>query len=148
MQIYNTLTKRKEEFVPSNPPVVTFYMCGPTVYDFFHIGNGRSFAMADIIRRYLSYKGYDVKFVMNLTDIDDRIINQSIKEKTSVAAVSGKYTEAFFDDISRLGINKATEYPKATNHVDDMIKLIKELEDRGYAYNIDGNVFYDGIWKT
>ena len=95
MQISNTLTKKKEEFIPLNPPNVTMYMCGPTVYDYFHIGNARSFIMADIIRAYLNYKGFKVKFVMNLTDVDDKIINKSIAENKSLEEISGFYIDAF-----------------------------------------------------
>ncbi len=118
-------------------------MCGPTVYDFFHIGNARTFIMADIIRRYLQYKGFKTKYVMNLTDVDDRIIKKSNDEKIESRAVAEKYTKAFFEDIERLKIKKADIYPKATEHIDDIIKMIKELEKNGYAYEVDGNVFYE-----
>jgi cysteinyl-tRNA synthetase len=143
MQIYNTLTRRKEEFIPIDPSIVKMYMCGPTVYDFFHIGNARSFIMSDIIRRYLEYKGYNVKFVMNLTDVDDKIIKKSIKEGTDSSIVAETYAKAFFEDIQKLKIRKADVYPRATAHMADIINLIKKLEEKGYAYNIDGNVFYN-----
>lgn len=143
MQIYNTLTKKKEEFVPLNPPVVTMYMCGPTVYDYFHIGNARSFIMSDIVRRYLDYKGYQVKFIMNLTDIEDKIIRKANEQKTSAQSVSEFYTNAFFEDLKKLRVKKADFYPKATAHVEDMIELIYELEQKGIAYNVNGDVYYD-----
>ncbi|MFZ5947713.1 MAG: cysteine--tRNA ligase [Stygiobacter sp.] len=143
MQVFNTLTKRKEEFIPLNPPIVTMYMCGPTVYDYFHIGNARSFIMSDVIRRYLEYKNFDVKFVMNLTDVEDKIIKKANEKNASAQSVSEFYANAFFEDINKLRIKKANEYPKATAHIEDMIELIKELEQKGIAYNIDGDVYYD-----
>ena len=148
LKLYNTLSKQVEEFAPLNPPNVGMYICGPTVYDYFHIGNARTFIMADIIRRYLEYKGYNVKFVMNLTDIDDKIIKKSIEEKIPASKVAGKYSEAFFEDIKRLRIKPATLYPKATEHVDEILGMIKALIDNGAAYNVDGNVFYNvGAFK-
>lgn len=143
MRFYNTFSKTKEEFIPQNPPTVSFYTCGPTVYDYFHIGNARSFIMADVIRRYLEYKGYDVKFVMNLTDVDDKIIKKSIEEKSTPKEIADFYANAFFEDIKKLKIKSATIFPKATQHIQEMIGLIKDLEKRGIAYNVDGNVFYD-----
>lgn len=143
LKLYNTLSKQVEEFVPLNPPNVGMYICGPTVYDYFHIGNARTFIMADIIRRYLEFKGYNVKFVMNLTDIDDKIIKKSIEEKIPASEVAQKYSEAFFDDIKRLRIKTATLYPKATEHIDEILGMIKNLIDNGAAYNVDGNVFYN-----
>ncbi|MEO8398265.1 MAG: cysteine--tRNA ligase [Ignavibacteriaceae bacterium] len=143
MLIYNTFTKKKEEFKPINPPNVKMYVCGPTVYDYFHIGNARSFIMADVIRRYLEYKNYDVTFVMNLTDVDDKIIKKSNEEKIDSKHVAEKYVQAFFEDIEKLKIKKANHYPKATENMDDIINMIKKLEEKGIAYNVNGNVFYD-----
>ncbi len=143
LKIYNTLTKQKEEFKPINPPNVNMYVCGPTVYDYFHIGNARSFINSDFIRRYLEYRGYKVKFVMNLTDVDDKIIKKSNEEKIDANKVAEKYISAFFEDIEKLKIKEADVYPKATEHMDDIIRMIKELEEKGFAYNVDGNVFYD-----
>jgi cysteinyl-tRNA synthetase len=120
-------------------------MCGPTVYDFFHIGNARSFIMADILRRYLEYKGFHVKYVMNLTDIDDHIIEKSIEEEIDSKVVAEKYTNAFFEDIEKLKVKWADLYPKATQHVDEIINFISKLENKGFAYNVDGNVFYNVI---
>ncbi len=143
LTLYNSLTKKKEEFVPIDPSEVKFYICGPTVYDFFHIGNARTFVMADILRKYLEYKGFKVKFLMNLTDIDDRIIKKSISDKISYDEVATKYSEAFFYDIKRLKLKPADLYPKATAHIEDIKAMIKKLVDSGAAYNVDGNVFYD-----
>jgi cysteinyl-tRNA synthetase len=143
LSIYNTLTRKKEEFVPINPNEVRMYVCGPTVYDYFHIGNARSFIMADILRRYIEYKGYNVKYIMNLTDIDDRIIKKSIEEKVDARIVAEKYANAFFEDIKKLKVKRADIYPKATEHVHEIVDFIKQLLDNSFAYNIDGNVFYD-----
>ena len=143
LKLYNTLTKQKEEFGPLDPPNVKFYMCGPTVYDFFHIGNARSFLMADIIRRYIEYRGYKVKYVMNLTDVDDKIIKRANEEKTESGKVADKFADHFLEDLAKLGIKKADVYPRATQHMTEIIDLIKKLESKGIAYNVDGNVFYD-----
>ncbi len=143
MLIYNTLTRKKEEFKPINPPEVKMYMCGPTVYDYFHIGNARSFVMADIIRKYLLYKGYNVIYAMNITDVDDKIIKKSNEQKKDPAEIAEHYINSFFEDVDRLKIKRADIYPKATAHMNDIISMIKKLEEKGLAYNIDGNVFYD-----
>lgn len=143
MKIYNTLTNQKEEFKPINPPQVTFYACGPTVYDFFHIGNGRTFVMTDVIRRYLIYKGYKVKFAMNLTDIDDKIIKKANSEGIPASEVAKKYSEEFFKDIDKLKIRRADIYPKATDHIKEILQMISTLESKGNAYNINGNVFFE-----
>jgi cysteinyl-tRNA synthetase len=143
LYIYNTLTKKKEEFIPINPPFVKMYFCGPTVYDFFHIGNARSFIMIDIIRRYLEFKGFKVTFAINLTDIDDKIIKKANQENIDPALIAEKFTEAFMEDIKKLKIKPADLYPKATDHMAEIIHMIKTLETKKYAYNISGNVFYD-----
>jgi len=143
LTVYNTLTKRKEEFKPIVPSNVKMYMCGPTVYNYFHIGNGRSFVSAAIIRRYFEYKGYNVKFVMNLTDIDDKIIKKAGEEKVETNKVTQKYIDAFMEDIAKLKVKKADIYPKATEHIEEIIKMIKTLEEKGLAYNVNGNVFYN-----
>jgi len=143
MLVYNTMSRKKENFEPFLPNLVNMYVCGPTVYDFFHIGNGRTFTMADIIRRYLEYKSFKVNFVMNITDIDDKIIKKAIEEKIEAKSIADKFTEAFMQDIQKLKINKATINPKATEHIPEIIDLIKAMEEKGYAYNVDGNVFYN-----
>ena len=143
LTLYNSLTKKKEKFVPIDPPNVKIYMCGPTVYDYIHIGNARSFIMADVVRRYLEYKDYKVKFLMNLTDVDDKIIKKSNEDNMDFNSVAENYINAFFEDIIKLKLKKADLYPKATEHMEDILRMIETLEDKGYAYNIDGNVFYD-----
>jgi len=143
MQIYNTLSRKKVDFVPLNPPNVTMYVCGPTVYDYFHLGNARSFLMADVIRKYLEYKGYKVKFAMNLTDVDDKIIKKANEQNTDTKEITEKYTQAFFDDIKKLRIKKADIYPKATEHMVEITQLIEKLEEKNSAYNVDGNVFFN-----
>ena len=143
LSVYNTITKKKEKFEPINPPDVKMYLCGPTVYDYFHIGNARSFIMADIVRRYLEYKGYNVTFVMNITDIDDKIIKKANDENENIEHISKMYIDAFFEDLKKLKIKEADVYPKATEHMDDILRMIGTLEKKDYAYNIDGNVFYD-----
>ena len=143
MKIYNTLTKKKEEFVPINPPNVGIYVCGPTVYDYFHIGNARSFVMADIIQRYLRYKGFKVKFVMNLTDVDDKIIKKANEEGVDAKEIAERFSQAFFEDIGKLKVRKADVYPKATEHITEIVELIKKLENKGIAYRTNGDVFYD-----
>ncbi len=143
IRFYNTLTKRVEDFIPLEEGKVKIYMCGPTVYDYFHIGNARSFVMIDIIRRYFIYNGFDVKFVMNLTDIDDKIINKAISEGVTASEIAKKYSEAFFEDIQKLKIKPADVYPRATENINNIIELIQKLLDKGIAYQINGDVFYD-----
>jgi cysteinyl-tRNA synthetase len=143
IKFYNTLTKRIEEFIPLEPGKVKIYMCGPTVYDYFHIGNARSFVMIDIIRRYFIYKGFEVKFVMNLTDIDDKIINKALSEGVTAQEIATKYSQAFFEDIKKLKIKPADVYPRATENIPYIIELIQKLLDKGYAYQVDGDVYYD-----
>ena len=130
MLIYNTLSREKEEFTPQNSPEVTFYVCGPTIYDFFHIGNARSFVMSDMIRRYLEYKNYQVKFIMNLTDVDDKLIKKANEQKTSVENIAEEYADAFFEDIEKLNIRKATVYPKATEHMTEIVERLDNIEKK------------------
>lgn len=143
MQIFNTLRRRKEEFVPVEEGKVRMYVCGPTVYDYFHIGNARSFLMADIIQRYFRYKGYEVTFAMNLTDVDDKIIKKANEEGVEAAEIAERYTKAFFEDIEKLKVKKADIYPRATEHMPEIIDLVKKLEEKGKAYSVEGDVFYD-----
>lgn len=142
LTIYNTLKRKKEEFIPVEEGKVRMYLCGPTVYDYFHVGNARPFIMYDIFRRYLEYKGFDVTMVVNLTDIDDRIIEKSIKEKISAKDVAAKYTDAFYKDTNTLGIKPASINPKATENVAEIIKLISILVEKNMAYSVNGDVFY------
>jgi cysteinyl-tRNA synthetase len=143
--IYNTLTRKKEAFVSIEKNKVKMYVCGPTVYDYFHLGNARSFIMSDIIRRYLEYKGYEVTFVMNLTDVDDKIINKANSEGKSPQDIAEIYSKAFFEDIDKLRIKRASVNPKATEHMEEIVSLISDLEEKGFAYNVEGNVFYDVV---
>ena len=142
IQIYNTLSRSKEKLIPIEPGKVRMYLCGPTVYDYFHIGNARPFILFDIFRRYLKYRGFDVKFVVNLTDIDDKIIKKSIDEKIPASDVAKKYTEAFMEDIKKIGIEPADVFPKATENIPEIINLIEKLIEKGMAYIIDGDVFF------
>jgi len=143
MLIYNTLTRRKEKFIPREKGKVRMYVCGPTVYDYFHIGNARSFLMADIIQRYFRYKGFDVTFAMNLTDVDDKIIKKANEEKVEASEIAERFSRSFFEDIGKLKVRKADIYPRATEHMDEIINLVKRLEENGNAYSVDGDVFYD-----
>ena len=142
MKIYNTLTNKKEEFVPIEEGKVRIYVCGPTVYNFFHIGNARPFVVFDTLRRYFKYRGYDVKFVQNFTDVDDKIINRAKEEGITAPEVSEKYIKEYFDDAEALNVIKADVHPKVSEHIDDIIKFVQTLIDKGYAYEADGDVYY------
>lgn len=142
MRIYNTLTKQKEEFIPIIPGEVKMYVCGPTVYNFFHIGNGRTFIVFDTIRRYLEYRGYKVTFIQNFTDIDDKMINKANDEGVTVKELGDKYIKEYYQDADALQIERATVNPRATEFINDIIKFVKELIDAGFAYEVDGDVYY------
>ena len=142
MQVYNTLTNRKEEFVPIEPGKVRMYVCGPTVYNFFHIGNARPFVVFDTLRRYFKYRGYEVKFVQNFTDVDDKIINRAKEEGISAPEVSEKYIKEYFNDAEALGVLKADVHPKVSEHIPEIIEFVQTLIDKGYAYEADGDVYY------
>ncbi len=143
IKIYNTYTRKKEEYTPLHADVTGFYTCGPTVYDYFHIGNARAFIVFDMIRRYLIYRGYRVRYVMNLTDIDDKIIKRANEQGVDSAEIAEKYAAAFFEDIQKLGIRPADVYPRATDHIEDIQELIARLLEKGVAYESGGDVFYD-----
>ncbi len=142
MKLYNTLTRRKQEFKPVIKGIVRMYTCGPTVYNYAHIGNLRTFLFEDLLRRWLKHKGYRVKQAMNLTDIDDKTILGSQKERTSLKEFTEKYTKAFFEDIDALKIERAEVYPKATEHIKEMVAIIKLLLKKGLAYKTDDGVYY------
>lgn len=142
MKIYNTLTKKKEEFRPLNGNKVTIYACGPTVYDYFHVGNARVFITFDVVRNYLKYKGYDVKFVQNFTDIDDKMIKRANEEGITVKELGDRFIEEYFKDADALNIKRADVHPRATEHIDDIIEFIKVLIEKGYAYVVDGDVYF------
>ncbi len=143
MKLYNSMTRKKEEFVPIEPNKVKMYSCGPTVYNYFHIGNARPFIIFDTLRRYLEYKGYDVTFVQNFTDIDDKMIRRANEEHITVKQLADRFVAEYFKDAEGLGIEHATYHPKATENIDAIIELIKTLVDKGFAYNIDGDVYFD-----
>lgn len=143
MKIYNTLTRKKEEFKPLNEGEVKMYSCGPTVYNYFHIGNARPFIIFDTLRKYLEYKGYNVNFVQNFTDIDDKMIKKANEESITVQELAQKYIDEYFKDAKGLGIAEATLHPKATENIDAIIEIIKKLEDKGFAYSIDGDVYFN-----
>ena len=142
MKIYNTLTRRKEEFVPIEEGKVKMYVCGPTVYNFFHIGNARPFVVFDTMRKYLEYRGYKVKFVQNFTDVDDKIINRAKEEGIAAGEVSEKYIEEYYKDAAALNVKKANVHPKVTETMADIIKFVEELIEKGYAYESEGDVYY------
>lgn len=143
MKLYNTQSRKKEDFIPSEPGKVKLYACGPTVYNYFHIGNARAFLFFDVVRRYFEYLGYDVTYVQNITDIDDKIIEQAIAENKDFSEIASFYTAAFLEDTQNLGIKKPHHQPKATEVMPQIIALIKELEDKGFAYEVDGDVYFD-----
>ncbi len=143
LRFYNTLSRTKEIFKPIKNSQVRIYTCGPTAYDFAHIGNFRSYVFADILRRYLEYKKYKVKHAMNITDIDDKSIRNSKIAKMNLKAFTEKYTREFFNDLETLNIKKATFYPKATENIQEMIKFTEALEKRGYAYEKLHSVYFD-----
>lgn len=147
LKLFNTLTRKKEDFKPILEGKVNMYNCGPTVYNYPHIGNYRAYLFADIIKRYLKYKGFEVKQVMNLTDVDDKTIRDSQAQGKSLKEFTEFYTEAFFADLEILGVDKAEIFPKATEHVKEMLELIRILMDKGYAYKGEDNSIYYRISK-
>ena len=142
MRFYNTATRALEPFEPADPDRVRIYSCGPTVYDYAHIGNFRQFVMADLLKRYLRYRGFGVYHVMNITDVEDRIIARVRAEGKSIGDLTGKYTELFFEDVKRLNVVPADVYPRATDHVQEMIQLIQALTAKGLAYESNGSVYF------
>ena len=142
LQFKNSLTRVKEDFKPLEPGKVRIYTCGPTVYNYQHIGNFRTFIWGDLLRRYLKYKGYDVTYVMNITDIDDKIIRDSQKTGKSRKEFIEEYVKAFFEDLDSLGLERADLFPYATDHIDGMVKMVQVLVENGHAYEVDGNYYY------
>ncbi len=143
MKIYNTLTRQKEEFVPIEPGKVRMYSCGPTVYNYFHIGNARPFIIFDTLRRYLEYRGFDVKFVQNFTDIDDKMINKANELGITVKELADEFITEYFTDAQGLAIRAATVHPKATENIDAILSVIGTLVDKGYAYEAEDGVYFD-----
>ena len=150
MYVFNTLSRKKEPLVPVKEGHVGIYACGPTVYNFFHIGNARPFVIFDTLRRFLVHLGYDVKFVQNFTDIDDKMIRRANEEDTTVEAIADKYIEEYFKDAAALGVKPADVHPRATKHIGEIIGLIKKLEAKGLAYAVDnGDVYFDTqAWRA
>ncbi len=142
MKIYNTMTRKKEEFIPLDKNEVKIYACGPTVYNYIHIGNARPLCVFDVLRRYLEYRGMNVKFVQNFTDVDDKIIKRANEEGLTFEEVSKKYIDEFWIDANGLNFKKASDHPKATENIDEIIDIIKTLEEKGYAYSVDGDVYF------
>ena len=142
MKVYNTLTRQKEELVPITPGEVKMYACGPTVYNYIHIGNARPLCIFDILRRYLEYRGYKVNFVQNFTDIDDKIIKRANEEGVEFSEVSEKYIDEFWKDAKGLNVRQANVHPKATENIDNIINIISTLIDKGYAYEAQGDVYF------
>lgn len=143
IKIYNTLTSKKEEFIPVKEGEVKIYNCGPTVYDFFHIGNARNFIIIDVIKRYFEYKDFKVTLVQNITDIDDKIINKAKLEGKTPKEIAEKYTAHYFKDLEAIGVRKANINPLATAHINEMIDLIKKLIEKSFAYELNGDVYFD-----
>lgn len=142
MKIYNTLTRSKDELVTLEPNVLKVYACGPTVYNFIHIGNARPLCVFDVLRRYMEYRGYEVRFVQNFTDIDDKIIRRANEEALTFKEVSEKYIEEFWKDAKGMNVREATVHPKATENIDEIIAIIEKLVEKGYAYAVDGDVYF------
>ena len=142
LKLYNTLTRRKETFEPLAPPLVTFYVCGPTVYDYIHIGNARVFIVFDLIRRYLDYRGYQVRMVQNYTDIDDKMIRRAREEGRTVGELADKFIAAYEADTAGLLVRPADLQPRATEHIEAIIELIGRLEERGLAYFSGGDIYF------
>jgi len=143
LKIFNTMGMRKEEFIPLREGEVRIYVCGPTVYDFIHIGNARAFVVADVIRRYLEYKGYKVIFVSNITDIDDKMIRRSQETGLSLQQLGEIYSNAYFEDIAALNVKKPDVSPRATQHIPEIIEAIEKLIQKGYAYQANGDVYFN-----
>ena len=143
MQIFNTMSRRKENFVPIQEGKVGIYACGPTVYNYFHIGNARPFVVFDVLRRYFEYKGYEVKFVQNFTDIDDKMINRANDEGITVKELGDRFIDEYFKDAGALGVREASVHPRATEHIDAIIKIVELLFKNGHAYEAGGDVYYD-----
>ena len=131
MRVYNSLTRKKEEFIPLTPGEIKMYVCGPTVYNYFHIGNGRTFIIFDTIRRYFEYRGYKVKFVQNFTDIDDKMIKKANEEGTTVSDIGDRYIDEYYKDADGLNIMRASINPRATEYIQDIIEFVKGLIEKG-----------------
>ena len=142
MKVFNTMTRQKEEFIPNDPNEVKIYACGPTVYNFIHIGNARPMIVFDTLRRYFEYKGYEVNYVSNFTDVDDKIIKKAIAEGVESTVISERFIEECKKDMASLNVKEATTHPKATEEIDDMIAMVQTLIEKDYAYEVNGTVYF------
>ncbi|OEF97959.1 cysteine--tRNA ligase [Desulfuribacillus alkaliarsenatis] len=145
INVYNTLTKKKEPLKTMEPGKVKMYVCGPTVYNYIHIGNARAFTMFDVVRSYLEYRGYEVIYVQNFTDVDDKLINKAKEENTTVEQLAEKYIDAYFADADALGIKRANVHPRVMEHISEIISFVEQLIEKGYAYERDGDVYFDTV---
>ncbi|KGM95252.1 cysteinyl-tRNA synthetase [Clostridium novyi A str. 4552] len=143
MKLFNTMTRQKEEFKPIKDGEVSMYVCGPTVYNYFHIGNGRTFLVFDTIRRYFEYRGYKVRFIQNFTDIDDKMIKKANEENITVKELGDRFIQEYYKDADGLNIKRATVNPRATEYMDEIIEFVKDLIDKGYAYEVNGDVYFN-----
>lgn len=143
IRIFNTISRTKEDFIPIKDGEVSMYVCGPTVYNYFHIGNARTFISFDTVRRYFEYRGYKVRYIQNFTDIDDKMIKRANEDGISVKELGDRFINEYYKDADALGLKRATVNPRATEMIDDIIEFVKALEDKGYAYNVDGDVYFD-----
>jgi cysteinyl-tRNA synthetase len=143
MRVFNSMTRCKEEFIPIKEGQVNMYVCGPTVYNFFHIGNARTFIIFDTVRRYFEYRGYKVRFIQNFTDIDDKMIKKANEEGISVKELGDKYISEYYKDADKLNITRATVNPRATEFIEEIISFVEDLIDKGYAYEVDGDVYFN-----
>lgn len=142
IQIYNTLTRAKEPFVPREEGKVRMYVCGPTTYNYIHLGNARPLVFFDTVRRYFAYRGYEVQFVQNFTDVDDKIIKRAREENVDPLSLAQKYIEAYFEDAGKLNVAKADVHPKVSEHIPEIIEVIQKLVEKGYAYEVEGDVYF------
>jgi cysteinyl-tRNA synthetase len=142
MELYNTLSRRKETFQPREPGKVGMYVCGPTTYNFVHLGNARPLVFFDTVRRYFIYKGYQVNYIQNFTDVDDKIINRAREEGEEPLALSRKYIDEYFKDADALNVLRADRHPRVSEHIPDIIETVAELVKKGFAYVVDGDVYF------
>src|SRR3954451_16109174 len=142
IQLYNTLTRKKETFVPLEEGKVKMYVCGPTVYNYIHIGNARPAIVFDTVRRYMEYRGYDVKYVSNFTDVDDKLIRAANQLGEDVPTIANRFIDAYFEDVSALGCQKADVHPRVMENIDIIIEFIQTLVEKGYAYESEGDVYF------
>lgn len=142
IKIYDTMTRSLREFIPLEPNKVKMYVCGPTVYNYIHIGNARPVVAFDTIRRYFEYRGYDVVFVSNFTDVDDKIIRASQELGITPSEVADRFIAAFYEDVKQLGVQPATQHPRVVEYMDSIIRFVRCLMEKGYAYEVDGDVYF------